>query len=262
MAESEESGSAAAVAIADPGLPEAEDPAPPSPRRRRLPRPSWRVLAAGAAGAGLLAAGLLITSLQSPFAVSAITIEGAGPDLQPAVAATIPIAIGDPLRGVDADALAAQIGALDGVASASVGWAWWNTLSVVVVEQTPVGVVASKGGFTVLDAAGEPIRQVGQRPAGLPLIEAPSPAARQVALGAAQQLPLGLLGQTDAVIVAAGGALQLRLAAGGTVEFGSVADLPEKLAVLEQLLPIGAQHYNLTVPERPAVQGIPEPTQP
>ena len=260
MAESEESRSA--VAIADAGLPEAGDPAPPSSRRRTLPRPSRRVLAAGAGSAVLLAAGLLITSLQSPLAIGALTIEGAGPDLQPAVAATIPVAVGEPLRTVDPDALSAQIGALDGVASASVGWAWWNTLSVVVVEQTPVGAVASRGGFTVLDAAGEPIRQVAQRPAGLPLIEAPSPAARQSALGAAQQLTPGLLGQTDAVIVSAGGALQLRLTAGGTVEFGSVDDLSEKLALLEQLLPIGAQHYNLTVPERPAVQGIPEPTQP
>lgn len=261
MTESGRSGSATAVAAADRGGSAAGEPTPKAPRTRRLPRPSWRVLAAGAAGVGVVAVGLGLTSMQSPMAIGAITIEGAGPVLKPAVAAAIPVAAGESFRAVDRAALEEQIRSLEGVESASVEWAWWNELSVVVVEQTPAGAVAGPGGYTVLSATGDTIRRMAKRPPGLPLIEAPGAEARQVALQTAQALPPGLRKKTGAVIVVRGGGVQLRLAGGAIADIGPTTELAEKFAVLEQLLPIGAQRYNLVVPERPAVQGIPAPAQ-
>lgn len=247
----------------------AEPAAPPTPTatrqrrgRRRLRRPSWRVLAAGTVVCGTAAGTLLLTSLQSPLGVAEVVVEGAGPTLQPAVATAVPDVVGQPFRSVDLAAVAAQVRAIEGIDAASVEWAWWNKLSVVVREQKPVAVVATPAGFRVLDAEGDPIRSTGQRPAGLPLVEAANPAGQEAGLEVVRQVPDALLPQTDSIAVSAEGTVELRLTSGSVADLGSTQRVAEKLAVLGQLLPVGAERYSVVVPERPALQGIPAPAEP
>jgi cell division septal protein FtsQ len=250
------------VATAEPAEPSTAAATRQQRSRRRLRRPSWRVLAAAAAGCGAAAGALLLTSLQSPLGVAEVVIEGAGPTLQPAVAAAVPDAVGQPFRSVDADAVVAQMRAIEGIDAASLEWSWWNTLTVVVQEQKPVAVVATPAGFRVLGAEGDPVRSTGQRPVGLPLLEVANPAGQEVGLQVAGQVPNALLPQTDTIVVSNEGRVELRLTSGSVADLGTTEDLAEKFAVLGQLLPVGAERYSVAVPERPALQGIPAPAEP
>jgi cell division septal protein FtsQ len=250
------------VATAEPAAPITTADTRQPRGRRRLRRPSWRVLAAGAVGGGAVAGALLLTSLHSPLGVAEVVIEGAGPSIQPAVAAAVPDAVGQPFRSVDADAVVAQVRAIDGVDGASVEWVWWNTLAVVVREQKPVAAVATPAGFRVLDAEGDPVRSVGQRPVGLPLLEAASPAGQEIGLLVVRQVPSALLPQIDTIVVSPEGGVEVRLTSGAVADLGTAQGLSEKFALLGQLLPVGAERYSVAVPERPALQGIPAPAEP
>ncbi len=237
---------------------EADRPVPSS-RRKRL-RPSWRI-SAGVAVAAVLVTGTIGMSTNSPLAIGAITIDGASADLQPQVAAALGVAVGDSFASLRADEAVDRIVSIEGIDGAEFDWAWWNTLAVIVSEQTPAAAIAaSTGGFVVVDAQGGEIRSVPERPAGLPLIEAPDAAARAAALFAASRIPPEMLGQIDAVIGEPAGSVNLRLASAATVHLGDPTDrLAAKLTIALQLASTGAASINVTVPERPAVQGIPAP---
>ncbi len=229
-----------------------------SGRRLRL---TWRRAVAAVAGLGALAGASLLLTMQSPLPVRSIDVAGVGPDLAPAVAAAVGNAVGQSFRSRDAEQIAARVAAIEGIDGASVGWSWWNRLSVVVDVPTPVGAVAANGAFLVLDSEGATIRRAPDRPESLPLIEARAEPSRRIAVDVAAALPESLAPVVEAVIVT-GDSAQLRLRPGATAKLGSPEGLAEKFAVLEQLLPLGAEEYNVAVPKRPAVQGIPAPQAP
>jgi hypothetical protein len=65
------------------------------------------------------------------------------------------------------------------------------------------------------------------------------------------------------VIGSSAESVSLRMASGATVVLGSTQDLPQKFLLASQLLAgTGASTVNVSVPQRPAVAGIPEPPKP
>ena len=240
------------------GVAAASQPKP----RRRLPRRlrSWRFALAAVLLAAAAVGAYFLMSMQSPMGISAIAIEGVSPDLQPQVVAAIGAEVGEPFSSVDAAAATQRITAIEGVRGAKLGWSWFNTLTVTVAEKTPVGIVQSPTGqLVVVDAEGQSIRVVPQRLPGLPLIETGAADARRTALAVAPQIPEALRPQVDAVVVSSPNAVAVRMTSGATATLGTPTDLAKKFALVQQLLPTGAQQINVSVPERPALQGIPVP---
>lgn len=247
-----------------------QDPASAGPGRKRVRLPRVRRrhglprrrsgltrgagIAGGAAVAGAVCAGLLM-SMQSPLGIEEIEVTGAGPALHPQIVGAVGAAAGDSFASVDTDAAAARIAALDGVEGVEIGWSWWNTLAVRVQQQVPLAVIAAKDGFTVLDTAGNPIRQVAARPAGLPLL-GPGGESLAVAVAVARQVPATLA--VAAVDAPSADAVALTLASGTKVLLGSNGDLAAKIALAERLVPTGAAQINVSVPQRPTLTGLPE----
>ena len=73
------------------------------------------------------------------------------------------------------------------------------------------------------------------------------------------QIREALRPQADAVVVSSPNAVAVRMTSGATATLGTPTDLAKKFALVQQLLPTGAQQINVSVPERPALQGIPVP---
>lgn len=226
--------------------------------RRVRPTRRWAI-AAGAAGTALLFGAGLLMSMQSPLAIGSVEVVGAGPELAPAVASAVGDQEGQAFSSVDASEVQQRVAQIEGIAGADVGWTWWNTLTVSVREQTPVGVTAdAQGAFIVIDPSGDRIRTVPARPAGLPLIEAQGGAAAQAAaLLVAGQLHPDTLGGVDAVAATGARAVELRLGSGTRVVLGAPEDLERKLLLAQQLSPSGAAVINVAVPDRPALSGLP-----
>jgi cell division protein FtsQ len=234
-------------------------------RRTRKPRLArWQKAALAGGGLALVLVGGVGMSMQSPMPIGSVVIVGGSPDLQPQIASAAAAAPGQSFASVDAGAARERIVAIEGIESADLRWSWWNTLTVEVLEQTPVGLQpAPAGGFVVLDSAGEQIRTASERPAGMVLIEAGTADGRAAALHVAQNLPTDLRALTDAVIGSSAESVSLRMASGATVVLGSTQDLPQKFLLASQLLAgTGASTVNVSVPQRPAVAGIPEPPKP
>ena len=181
-------------------------PRPPAPRPRRDPAPSraayrlrrlWmrrRVRRAAVRGVPLLAlAGAIAAWLgdgreiaaaregwvelrreieaRPEFAVVSARIEGAGPDLEPAVLAALPSLPSSILR-LDLEAIRAAIAALPPVARAELRVATGGVLAVHVEERQAAAVWRSATGLVALDAEGLAIRPLVSRGARaeLPLV--------------------------------------------------------------------------------------------
>ena len=223
------------------------------PRRRRR----IRVLVGAALAVGVLAVVALLTSLHSPMSIAEVQIQGASADLRPQVAAAVGAVPGDAFTSVDVGAATASIEAIEGITGADIAWAWWNMLRITVEEQSPTAVVATGDGFAVVDIAGSSIRAVPKRPAGLPLLQATTEEGRTAALTATQRIPEDMAAAVDVVMATGPNDVTVRLASGAEAVLGDATQIPEKFAVLKKLIPTGAEKIDVSVPERPAVQGLP-----
>jgi cell division protein FtsQ len=205
-------------------------------------------------------AGALLFGMQSPMQIRAVQIDGASTDLAPQVAAALAVAPGQSFSSVDTGAAEARIEAIDGIRGANLGWSWWNRLTVDVHEQTPAALVAGPdGAFVVIDAHGVPIRTAAARPAGLPVVQAGSDAERATALAVVAAMPPAVLAAADTVVVHGTADLQVVLANGSTVILGGTDGLAHQLLLAGQLAATNAKQINVSVPDRPALQGVPAP---
>ena len=229
-----------------------EAPAAPVRRRRRWPIAAAVIGAAAVAGGGWYA-----SSMYSPLPISAIAVTGASSDLEQQVLAATAVSPGQAFSEVDPGRVAAAVESIEGIESAQVGWAWWNTLSVSVVEQVPAAVIAAPDGLTVIDAEGQPIRQVAERPPSLLLVEAPDEESLRSGLGVAAAVPQPWVAQAEAVVVTDPRDVQLRLVDSTVVVLGNPVKVAEKLAIAEKLRGSGAMVINVSVPERPALAELP-----
>lgn len=201
----------------------------------------------------------------SAFAVRAIAVEGARPELAGDVRAALAPALGESLLGLDLADAGRRVEALPPVAAVSFDRAFPHTLRVIVRPEVPVAVLRQGSAAWLASAGGRVIAELerGTRP-GLPRIwlrrdveVRPGETLQGVqrrAVGAVAPLVDAPLPVAVASVVASRGELTLVLRDRVEVRLGDAADLAVKLAVARVVLPrlTAAETYlDVSVPARP-----------
>jgi len=149
-----------------------------------------------------------------------------------------------PLPRIDTVALRDAVLDVPGVREARVVRDWPHGLDVVLVAREPVAAVPTKGsgggagkGYTLLDIDGVQVGRSDAAPRGLPVVSVPVGDRRTLdaVLTVLEQLPPELLEQVKDVSARTQDTVTMKLRDGTTVSWGSSAQTPLKVAVLQTL---------------------------
>lgn len=199
-----------------------------------------RIIGWSAVGVAVALVGGSIAAAYSPlFAVERITVVGAS-TLDPATLETaLAGQIGTPLALVDSSEVKAALLAFPLIETYSVEARPPHELAVRIVERTPVGVLASDAGYTLVDAAGVALSTTAEQPAGQPLLEIDggpgSPAFESAGL-VVRSLPADVRQQLTAVRATTADDVTLTLGSGLTVVWGSEEESAKKGVLLSRVL--------------------------
>lgn len=219
-------------------------------RRRR-----WAWLG-GAGAVLLLVLGSLGAAYSPLFAVQQVTVVGTS-TLDPAVIAdALAGEIGTPLPRVDPSDVKAALVQFPLVESYTLEARPPHELVVRIVERTPIGVVSSPAGYTLVDAAGVALATTPDPPAGRPVITAEggvgSPAF--AAIGTVyRSLPADIAAQVTEMSATTANDVTLTLGGTGTqVVWGNADDSAKKARVLASAMaarpPAGVTRYDVSSP--------------
>jgi cell division protein FtsQ len=166
-------------------------------------------------------------------------------------AARVPV--GTPMARIRVAEVAERIAVLAPVASVEVYRSWPRSLVVEVTERTAVAVVATGGGFGLLDADGVVFHTTPAHPRQLPRVDLARPGPDDPATGAALVV-LGALtpelrAQLEVLSVAGPTRIRLELRTGLTVVWGEASDNEQKARVATALLDRGAAVIDVSSPE-------------
>lgn len=228
----------------------------PRRRRRRLRRWLPWVLSAALVGSGWWAA------FRSPlFAVEAISVQGAVVASEPAVIAASGIEVGDPIPAIDAAVVLSSARKLPEVLGVEVRRVLPHEVILVVTERVAVATTQlAPARWRLVDATGVRFGDFAERPLELPLIEAPSKAAREAAAAVAGVLPLWLRVDLDRVRGLSRDDVRLELRDGRRILWGGTDRAARKLQVLQPLLDLPAEVYDVSAPDVPTTRGkAPQP---
>ena len=224
------------------------------------------MLAIVAAGAGAY----VLARETSLFAVRAIQVTGAGPEVGSHVQSALAPLLGASLVSLDRGEVRRRVLSLPDVAAVSVDRDFPHTLRLSVRPERPVAV-ARQGRLAWLVAADGRVVQELARPyphlprAWLPRVAQvsvgatlggePGAAIRAIAPLAALRFPA----EVRSVAIDEGD-LELRLSSGTIVRLGDSGDLRLKLAVAKRILPLvpGAAYVDVSVPERAVADSNPQ----
>ena len=202
-------------------------------RRRRL---MWL----GGLGA-LLAVilGSLAIAYGPLFSVQRITVVGVSALDAGAVQTALAEQVGVPLALVDEGVVKAALTRFPLIESYSLEARPPHELVVRITERTPVGVVESAAGFTLLDAAGVALATTQGRPAGHPLLQisaGPKSPAFAAAGMVVRSVPGQVRAQLELVRASSPYDVTLVLASGLEVVWGSADESALKAVVLESAM--------------------------
>ena len=131
-----------------------------------------RIIWLSAIGAVVLLIGGSLAAAYSPlFAVQKITVVGATTLDPAAVESALDAQLGTPLALVDTSKVKAALLAFPLIETYALEARPPHDLTVRIVERTPVGVIRSDAGYTLVDAAGVVLSTTTDQPAGQPLLE-------------------------------------------------------------------------------------------
>lgn len=203
-------------------------------RRRRL---LW---AGGAASVVLLVLATLGAAYSPLFAVEQIRIVGAEDLDTLAVEKALSDQIGTPLPRVDESAVKAALVAFPLVESYSLEARPPHELIVRIVERTPIGLVQTRAGYTLVDAAGVALSTTETPAAGRPLLTVEG-GTRSKAFAAVGQvmrsIPPSILAQVTAVSASTPDDVTLTLGdSNAQVVWGSAEDSAKKALTLEKIM--------------------------
>lgn len=202
-------------------------------RRRRIT--VWGSVAAVVA----LVLGSVIAAYSPLFAVEKITVAGAHAVDEAAVRQALEDQIGAPLALVDASEVKAALMKFPMIESYALEARPPHDLLVRIVERTPVGVIRSDAGYTLVDAAGVVLATTPQKPEGQPTLSitggVDSAAFRSAGL-VVRSLPAKLRAQVTKVSASSADDVTLSLKDGKKVVWGSEEDSVEKALVLVALI--------------------------
>lgn len=229
-----------------------------SAMRRRLTRRKvmWAAVGAGVAGA---LAWLLFLSPVLALDVSKVEVTGQGSVVDPtAVLAVVAPLDGTPLPRLDTVELRRSILDVPGVRAAEVVRRWPHGLRITIVSREPVAAVPDAEGVVLLDVDGVQVGRAAEAPAGLPVITVPlgdDTRAMTAVLGVLQRLPDDLAAQVASASASSQDTVQLVLADGAEVEWGSADQTALKARVLQTLraapASAGAAVYDVSAPTMP-----------
>jgi cell division protein FtsQ len=239
----------------------------PAPRLR-LSRRGFAVI--GVLLAALVGAACWLVFFSSVLDVRTVTVSGTSVLTPAQVLAAAKVPLGGPLERLDTGAVQARVEqALPRVARAVVSVDLPHTVRVRITERVAVAAIREPGGeYAQVDATGVRFATARSVPAGVPVVELELSAAGKSALadfpeaalidGAvriATSLPPAIAGRTTDVVVHSYDDMELQLAGGATVLWGSPERDPRKAVVLAALLKQSAAVYNVTAPDDPALSG-------
>jgi len=169
------------------------------------------------------------------------------------------VELGTPLVRVDLDQIRDRIATLPPVESVEVHRSWPHTVSIEVVERTPLVAVQQGESWWVMDADGVVFRETGEPAKGLPTVmlapEADLAARREVA-SVVSALPADLLGDVRRVSARSMDSITLAMKNGKEIKWGSADESDRKVEVLSLLLKkVKASTYDVSVPEHPTTSG-------
>lgn len=214
-----------------------------------------RIIWLSSIGAALLLIGGSIAAAYSPlFAVQKITVAGAT-SLDPAVIeGALSDQLGTPLALVDSSQVKAALLAFPLIETYALEARPPHDLTVRIVERTPVGVIRSEAGYTVVDAAGVALSTTSDQPAGQPVIDAEggvdSDAFRSAGL-VVRSLPADVRSGLTGVSASTADDVTLTLSSGLTVVWGSAEKSVLKAAALSATMIAnpGAETIDVTSPD-------------
>jgi cell division protein FtsQ len=199
-----------------------------------------RIIWWSAIGAVVLLVGGSVAAAYSPlFAVEKITVAGASTLDAAAVEAALSGQIGTPLALVDTSEVKAALLAFPLIETYALEARPPHDLTVRIVERTPIGVIRSDAGYTLVDAAGVALSTTSDQPAGQPLIDVAAgtdSSAFQSAGLVVRSLPADLRAQLTGVSASTADDVTLTLDSGLTVVWGSAEKSALKALVLEKAL--------------------------
>lgn len=191
-------------------------------------------------GAVLVLIGGSVAAAYSPlFAVEKITVVGAS-TLDPAtVEAALSAQIGTPLALVDTSEVKAALLAFPLIETYALEAKPPHDLTVSIVERTPVGVIESDAGYTLVDAAGVALATTSDQPAGQPLIEVEggvdSTAFESIGL-VMRSLPADVRAVVTSARASTADDVTLTLASGLIVVWGSAEESRDKAVALSRTM--------------------------
>lgn len=216
-------------------------------RRRRM---IWW----GALGSlALLVGGSALAAYSPLFAVEEITVVGASTLDPEVIEEALSDQVGTPLALVDASEVKAALMAFPLIETYALEAKPPHELTVRIVERTPIGVIASDAGYTLVDAAGVVLSTTDSQPEGQPLLEidgGTDSAAFEAAGLVVRSLPDDL--RSRLTRVQASSADDVTLTLGDiTVVWGSAEDSGEKVLALEGLIAAApdAKSFDVSSPD-------------
>ncbi|MDQ0648784.1 cell division protein FtsQ [Microbacterium natoriense] len=214
-----------------------------------------RVLWLSVVGALILLIGGSVAAAYSPlFAVQKITVVGAT-TLDPAtVESALDAQLGTPLALVDTSKVKAALLAFPLIETYALEAKPPHDLTVRIVERTPVGVIRSDAGYTLVDAAGVVLSTTSDQPAGQPLLEitggTDSRAFESAGL-VVRSLPADVRAALTGVRASTADDVTLTLSSGLTVVWGSEDESALKGVTLARAIALNpeASTIDVTSPE-------------
>lgn len=199
-----------------------------------------RIILWGSVGAvAALILGSVIAAYSPLFAVREITVAGASRVDTAAVQQALQSQIGRPLALVDASGVKSALTEFPMIETYALEARPPHELLVRIVERTPIGVIASDAGYSLVDAAGVVLSTTPQPPEGSPALDISggidSPAFHSAGL-VMRSLPADFRATVTEVRATSADDVTLKLQDGKTVVWGSESDSVRKAAVLVRLI--------------------------
>ena len=206
-----------------------------------------------------LVLGSVIAAYSPLFAVREITVAGAESLDAAAVQQALQGQIGAPLALVDAGAVKSALTEFPMIETYALEARPPHELLVRIVERTPIGVIGSDAGYSLVDAAGVVLSTTPEPPEGQPRLEVTggidSPAFRSAGL-VMRSLPAEMRSTVTEVRASSGDDVTLKLQDGKTIVWGSESESVRKAAVLVGLIAASpdSRTFDVSSPTVPVVR--------
>lgn len=162
-----------------------------------------------------------------------------------------------PMLRVDTDGAEQRIAALPQVRYVEVSRSWPSTITIEVIERTPVAYFRAYNGVRLVDVEGVPFHPVSKAPAKLPELKLDKVAARdpttRAAMAVLDRLPAGLRKWVKVVSAQSPGSVELTMANGKLVRWGDADQADRKAKVLKALLTRPGRVFDVSSPELPTI---------